>query len=304
MAKPSNLRIEDVGAATARADLNDILISLASLQTTDGAGTGYTGQPTTTYPNMLWYDKATDTLKMRAEADDAWINLLVLNQANNTLSGLTVSGDLTVADKIVHSGDTNTAIRFPSNDTVTVETAGVERIRVNADGTFLYGKTLQDATLSGVSFLPTGVTVFTNRDGGAAQFRRVSATSTQGQVVQFYGGENAETVVGAIAVSNTSTAFNTTSDYRLKNDLRPVSDAVKRVMELNPVNFAWKNGGSRSDGFIAHEVHGVVPEAVSGEKDGSEMQGVDYGKIVPLLTSALQEALREIEILKSRISLL
>ena len=75
MAKPSNLRIEDVGAATARADLNDILISLASLQTTDGAGTGYTGEPTTTYPNMLWYDKATDTLKMRDEADDAWITL-------------------------------------------------------------------------------------------------------------------------------------------------------------------------------------------------------------------------------------
>jgi hypothetical protein len=86
MAKPSNLRIEDVGAATARADLNDILISLASLQTTDGAGTGYTGEPTTTYPNMLWYDKATDTLKMRSEADDAWITLGTLNQSLDTFA--------------------------------------------------------------------------------------------------------------------------------------------------------------------------------------------------------------------------
>jgi uncharacterized protein (DUF4415 family) len=86
MAKPSNLRIEDVGAATARADLNDILISIASLQTTDGAGTGYSGEPTTTYPNMLWYDKATDTLKMRAEADDAWITLGTLNQSLDTFA--------------------------------------------------------------------------------------------------------------------------------------------------------------------------------------------------------------------------
>lgn len=86
MAKPSNLRIEDVGAADARADLNDILISIASLQTTDGAGTGYTGEPTTTYPNMLWYDKTTDILKMRSEADDAWITLGTLDQSLDTFA--------------------------------------------------------------------------------------------------------------------------------------------------------------------------------------------------------------------------
>lgn len=83
MSKPSNLRIEDVAAATARADLNDILVSIASLQTTDGDGVGYTGEPTTTYPNMLWYDKATDLLKMRSEADDAWITLGNVDQSAN-----------------------------------------------------------------------------------------------------------------------------------------------------------------------------------------------------------------------------
>jgi phage-related tail fiber protein len=83
MTKPSNLRIEDVAAATARADLNDILVSIAYLQTTDGDGVGYTGEPTTTYPNMLWYDKATDLLKMRSEADDAWITIGALDQSAN-----------------------------------------------------------------------------------------------------------------------------------------------------------------------------------------------------------------------------
>lgn len=81
MSKPSNLRIEDVAASTARADLNDILISIASLQTTDGSGAAYTGEPTSTYPNMLWYDKATSILKMRATADDAWINVAYVDQA-------------------------------------------------------------------------------------------------------------------------------------------------------------------------------------------------------------------------------
>jgi hypothetical protein len=83
MTKPSNLRIEDVAAATARGDLNDILISLASLQTTDGAGTAYTGEPTTTYPNMLWYDKATSILKVRSTDDSTWINAAYIDQSNN-----------------------------------------------------------------------------------------------------------------------------------------------------------------------------------------------------------------------------
>lgn len=83
MTKPANLKIEDVAAVTARNDLNDILISLASLQTTDGAGTPYTGEPTSTYPNMLWYDKATSILKMRTTADDAWISVAYVDQSGN-----------------------------------------------------------------------------------------------------------------------------------------------------------------------------------------------------------------------------
>jgi hypothetical protein len=83
MAKPSNLRIEDVAASTARADLNDILISLASLQTTDGAGAAYTGEPTTTYPNMLWYDKATSILKVRSTDDSTWLNVAYIDQSAN-----------------------------------------------------------------------------------------------------------------------------------------------------------------------------------------------------------------------------
>lgn len=111
MAKPANLRIEDVAAATARADLNDILISIASLQTTDGAGTGYTGEPTTTYPNMLWYDKATDILKMRSEADDAWITVGNLNQAANTFAAAVALASQAEAEAGTENTKTMTALR-------------------------------------------------------------------------------------------------------------------------------------------------------------------------------------------------
>jgi hypothetical protein len=80
--------------------------------------------------------------------------------------------------------------------------------------------------------------------------------------------------------------------------------ASDRVLALNPVNFAWKADGTRVDGFLAHEAQAVVPAAVTGEKDGEEMQAIDHSKLVPLLTAALQEALQKIEALEARITAL
>jgi hypothetical protein len=84
--------------------------------------------------------------------------------------------------------------------------------------------------------------------------------------------------------------------------------ASDRLMALKPVNFAWKADGSRVDGFLAHEAQEVVPEAVTGEKDAvdkdgkPQYQGIDQSKIVPLLTAALQEALKRIEALEAQIN--
>jgi hypothetical protein len=104
--------------------------------------------------------------------------------------------------------------------------------------------------------------------------------------------------------------YNTSSDYRLKEDWVAVADASTRVNALKPVNFAWKVDGSRVDGFLAHELAEVVPEAVTGEKDAVDAegnpvyQGIDQSKLVPLLTAALQEALAKIESLTARVSAL
>ena len=80
--------------------------------------------------------------------------------------------------------------------------------------------------------------------------------------------------------------------------------ALGKVAQLKPVTYKWNSDGSDGQGFIAHELQEVAPYAVSGEKDGKDMQGVEYGRITPLLTAALQEAIAKIELLEVRLALL
>lgn len=119
---------------------------------------------------------------------------------------------------------------------------------------------------------------------------------------------NTNGVIGSISTNGTTTAYNTTSDYRVKTDLKPIDNEL--LMNLRPVDFEWTTDGTRSMGFLAHELQSVIPDAVTGEKDAVDengnqvLQGVDYSKVVPLLTSALQGALMKIEELEQRINIL
>tara|TARA_B110001469_G_scaffold114011_1_gene117690 strand:- start:29 stop:1717 length:1689 start_codon:yes stop_codon:yes gene_type:complete len=93
----------------------------------------------------------------------------------------------------------------------------------------------------------------------------ISAATTAGQnVVRFF---NPNVEVGSIQTSGSSTSYNTSSDYRLKEADVPMTGATERVKALRPINFAWKVDGSRVDGFFAHELAEVVPEAATGTKD-------------------------------------
>jgi hypothetical protein len=135
-----------------------------------------------------------------------------------------------------------------------------------------------------------------------------SATGGTATPVSFQNVSDA--TVGSITTTASATAYNTSSDYRLKEDWVAVADASTRVNALKPVNFAWKVNGSRVDGFLAHELAEVVPEAITGAKDAVDAegkpvyQGIDQSKLVPLLTAALQEALAKIESLTARVSAL
>ena len=126
---------------------------------------------------------------------------------------------------------------------------------------------------------------------------QVAPTSNYPVVEIFNGNGN----VGNIRTSGSATAYDTSSDYRLKENVEPIQNGLQRLKQLNPVQFDWKVDGTTSEGFIAHEVQEIFPDAVGGEKDGEEMQGMDYGRITPLLVKAIQEQQAQIEILKTEI---
>jgi hypothetical protein len=121
--------------------------------------------------------------------------------------------------------------------------------------------------------------------------------------------------VGTIQTSGSSTLYNTSSDYRLKNTIAPMTGALAKVALLKPCTYKWNVDGSDGQGFIAHELAEVMPQCVSGEKDavqtylddeGNEQtrptyQGIDVSFLVATLTAAIQEQQTMIESLKARL---
>jgi hypothetical protein len=105
--------------------------------------------------------------------------------------------------------------------------------------------------------------------------------------------------VGTITTSGSTTSYNTSSDYRLKQDLQPIN-GLNLVSKINVYDYEWKNDETRSYGVLAHELQEVIPQAVTGEKDGDIMQGVDYSKLVPILLQAIKELKSEIDLLKQK----
>jgi hypothetical protein len=200
---------------------------------------------------------------------------------------------LAVTDGTPGTGDLPTRLTFstcPDNSA-----SPVERLRIANNGNMMLGGTTQRNSAR-----------FTIDANGANAPFSLYTPSTASYTNIFF--ENPNGVVGSIATNGSATAYNTSSDYRLKEDWQPMTGAVDRLQQLNPVNFAWKIDGSRVDGFIAHEAQAVVPECVTGIKDEVDAegnpvyQGIDQSKLVPLLTAALQEALAEIESLKARLT--
>jgi len=136
--------------------------------------------------------------------------------------------------------------------------------------------------------------------------------------------DNNGNVRGSIVINNTVTTYNTTSDYRVKENVISLTDGITRLKKLKPYRFNFIGDSPNTvDGFFAHEAATVVPEAVTGTKDAVVTQamidageynsdkldqeihqGIDQGKLVPLLTAALQEAVAKIEVLETKVAAL
>ena len=114
--------------------------------------------------------------------------------------------------------------------------------------------------------------------------------------------------VGSITFSSSNTSFNTSSDYRLKDNISDLTDATNKLNKLKPKKFSWKKDTDNTlvHGFLAHEVSSVIPEAIIGEKDAIDSddnpiyQQIDQSKLIPLLVKTIQELEARIVVLESK----
>jgi hypothetical protein len=164
-------------------------------------------------------------------------------------------------------------------------------------------QTALDGKLADTSPTSTGTMTHT----GHKQHREDETASTGFSYITFRSIQGT-TTYGSIARNLNSIAYNTSSDYRLKENVSPVDNASSRIKALKPCRFNFIGSEHTVDGFIAHEAQEVVPESVTGDKDAVDVdgkpmyQGIDQSKLVPLLTAALQEALERIETLEATVN--
>jgi len=232
------------------------------------------------------------------------------------------TGGVGIASKIVAGGGSND-IGIQSQDIIQFATGGTtERIRISAGGMYFQGTT-NDSLFSTTS--DTGITLQGSgqRSAGTGTAIQISSDATENwanfyinrlniasdaRFVQFSSNGSA---VGSISGTTSSTSYNTSSDYRLKENDVDMTGAIARVKQLQPKRFNFiADADTTVDGFMAHEVQTVVPEAISGthnevDDEGNPVyQGIDQSKLVPLLTGALQEAIAKIETLEAKVTAL
>ena len=220
------------------------------------------------------------------------------------------------------------------NNSMQFKTGDSERMRIDSYGEIFVNKTANNFNANGGMWTDGGERISLTRDGDEVAVA-TNFINTSGYPMAFhYSGST----VGTIRSTNNSTSYNTSSDYRLKENEVAISDGIKRLKNLKPYRFNFKNDKDKTvDGFFAHEVSSVVPEAISGDKDAMAVktkytaddvetqgdnpskkvgdaktystteinaQSIDQSKLVPLLTSALQEAITKIETLEARVKTL
>ena len=216
--------------------------------------------------------------------------------SQNTAVGQQAGKEITTGSKNTILGRYNgnqggLDIRTSSNNIVLSDGDGNPRMYIDGSATAFFG-----------CFANPTTGVKGNSIDGQGQMR-CSFNATSGNALVFYTTSGQ---AGSVALSGTSTSYNTSSDYRLKENVVPMSGATERLKQLKPSRFSWVHDPDKTvDGFLAHEVSSIVPEAISGEKDAVDdegnpvYQGIDQSKLVPLLVATIQELEARIAALES-----
>jgi hypothetical protein len=169
------------------------------------------------------------------------------------------------------------AIFTGTSEAMRIDTSG--NVQINTTNAAATGTTCRFTIEDGTIYLPFGI----NNNAAGTGASNVALFARNG------------TTTGTISVTGTTTAYNTSSDYRLKHDVQPMLSGLSTIAALKPSTYKWNADNSYGEGFIAHELQAVIPQAVTGEKDavnddGSiKPQGVDYSKVVVHLVAAIQE---------------
>ena len=188
---------------------------------------------------------------------------------------------------------------------------GGERARIDSSGNLLVGTTSvqNDAQVSVLTKneSTSGMSIYVTRSSSGFTGLVVDRRNSDGQVATWLRGG---TAVGNVSVTGSATAYNTSSDYRLKHDIAPMNGALAKVQQLKPVTYKWNVDGSDGEGFIAHELAEVCPDAVTGAKDAVDAdgkpvyQGIDTSFLVATLTAAIQELKAELDTVKAELAVL
>ena len=298
--------IANGSGASVRSDINN---QLAAIFTNHSGPT----QPTTSFSYQFWADESDNQLKIRdGSSTTTWIPLRGFDGSFVTPDGTAAAPSLNFAS------DTNTGIYKHSSDTIGFSTNGTYRMLIGGSlvaddgGPSLLWKTTENPVenaADGIQFTDSGrINIGNFAQSLVLNRRKVDGNDNFGSIVGIRYDENS---VGGITVNSSSTTYTTSSDYRLKENVVALTDGKTRLNQLNVNRFNFIRDPSITvDGFMAHEVADVVPEAITGTKDEVDSagnpvyQGIDQSKLVPLLTAALQEAFAEIAALTARVEAL
>lgn len=282
-----------------------------SLKLNSSGGGSVTLQEPTTASNVtlnlpaadgtVVYENASGNVGIGTSSPVSRLNVSIPDGGGVTISNTNDShtGNLNFGDTSSNSAGRISYDHF--SNAMRFDTAGSERARIDSNGNLLVGTTSSSATQNGIKL----VNPATN------SYLVVSHPNGTGSG-NFYAAfeYNAGTIGTIVQSGTTAVAYNTSSDYRLKHDIQPMTGALAKVAALKPCTYKWKSDGSDGQGFIAHELAEVVPDAVTGEKDavnedGSiKPQGIDTSFLVATLTAGLQEAVAMIEELKAKVAAL
>ena len=247
---------------------------------------GNVGIGTTSPTSLFEVTRDTSTAYNSANINTmgSWVRITNPNTTSGTAASLIFRAN---ASSLAAICGVSTAASYSSALTfATRNSAGdfTEAGRFDSSSNFLVGCTsAPSASVSGVQWSnPTVVQSKISTGSGTGGFTALA----------FYNGNGQ---VGRIDTSGSSTAYVTSSDYRLKENVTPMTGALAKVAQLKPVTYKWKVDGKDGEGFIAHELAEVCPDAVLGTKDAVDKdneplyQGIDVSFLVATLTAALQE---------------